>query len=116
MASVTFNGQTVTATTLSCANVKPVLTTALNWASWSATSCSADPVAAGTIMTFTFAPNGSTWSGAISAVVDNPSVGANTPFNYTYASGIWALAFTTVVALYLISLKVSLVLNFIRRS
>jgi hypothetical protein len=37
------------------------------------------------------------------------------PFDYQYAGGLWALAFTTTVGLYLISHSIGLVLGFIRR-
>ncbi|MFC0349376.1 hypothetical protein [Undibacterium danionis] len=37
------------------------------------------------------------------------------PFNYSYASGLWALAFGTVVGLYFVAHGIGLVLGFIRR-
>jgi hypothetical protein len=37
------------------------------------------------------------------------------PFDYQYAGGLWVLAFSTVVSLYLISHSIGLVLGFIRR-
>lgn len=40
---------------------------------------------------------------------------ATAPFDYGYASGIWALAFSTVVGLYFVSHGIGLVLGMIRR-
>ena len=40
---------------------------------------------------------------------------ATSSFDYGYASAVWALAFTTVVGLFLISHSIGLVLGFIRR-
>jgi hypothetical protein len=37
------------------------------------------------------------------------------PFDYAYASGLWALAFSTVVGLYFVSHGIGLVLGMIRR-
>jgi hypothetical protein len=37
------------------------------------------------------------------------------PFDYTYAGGLWALAFSTVVGLYFASHGIGLVLGMIRR-
>ncbi len=37
------------------------------------------------------------------------------PFDYAYAGGLWALAFSTVVGLYFVSHSIGLVLGFIRR-
>jgi hypothetical protein len=37
------------------------------------------------------------------------------PFDYSYASGVWGLAFTTVVALYVIARSAGLILEFIKR-
>lgn len=37
------------------------------------------------------------------------------PFDYGYASAVWALAFTTVVGLFLVSHSIGLLLGFIRR-
>lgn len=39
---------------------------------------------------------------------------APTPFDYVYASGLWSLAFTFVLGLYLISKKAGLILSLIR--
>lgn len=36
-------------------------------------------------------------------------------FDYSYASGVWSLAFTTVVAFYFVSHGISLILQMIRR-
>lgn len=38
----------------------------------------------------------------------------NVPFDYAYAAGIWSMAFTFVVALYLVSKSAGTILNAIR--
>lgn len=38
----------------------------------------------------------------------------NAPFDYAYAAGIWSMAFTFVVALYLVSKSAGTILNAIR--
>lgn len=120
MASVTFYGQTIATTDLTCTSVKPAVTSALNWQGWSATSCSTDPVAVNTIITFTYQVNGATWTNPITAVVDNPpSTTSQTctpePFDYAYAAQVWALAFSVTVGLYLIALKVGTILRVFKR-
>lgn len=40
---------------------------------------------------------------------------ATAPFDYAYASGVWALGFTTVVGLYLVSRSAGTILDFIKR-
>jgi hypothetical protein len=122
LASVTFYGQTITTTDLSCTSVKPAVTSALNWQGWTATSCSTDPVAVNTIITFTYQVNGATWTNPITAVVDNPPSTTTTsqtctpePFDYAYAAQVWALAFSVTVGLYLIALKVGTVLRVFKR-
>lgn len=37
------------------------------------------------------------------------------PFNYEYAGAVWSLAFTMVIALYLVSAKVGAILGLLRR-
>ena len=39
---------------------------------------------------------------------------ATAPFDYTYAAGLWSLAFTMVVGLFLVSRSAGTILNFIR--
>lgn len=45
-----------------------------------------------------------------------PSVAAAAPFDYVYASGLWAFAFSTVVLLFFVSNSIGHVLGFLRRS
>jgi hypothetical protein len=119
MATLTFQGVTVTVADFQCATVRPALTTAMNWQGWAATACSANPVIVGTNITFSNAA-GAPYTQAITAVsASSTSTGsttstANEPFDYQYASGIWALAFTSVLGLYLLALKVGTVLKLIR--
>jgi hypothetical protein len=118
MATVTYQNQVVTVADLSCATVRPALTTAMNWSGYTATSCSASPVVAGTSVTFTN-QYGSPYTQSITAVSGTSTTGttscpADAPFDYTYASGIWSLAFTSVLMFYFISLKVSIILSFLR--
>jgi hypothetical protein len=119
MSTVTFQGLTVNVTDFQCATVRPVLTTAMNWQGWTATACSANPVIVGTNITFSNAA-GAPYTQAITAVsTSSISTGsttstANEPFDYQYASGIWALGFTSVLGLYLLALKVGTVLKLIR--
>lgn len=121
MASITFYGQTATAQDLSCASVKPVATSILNWAGWTATGCSTDPVAVNTMINFVFlsAPN-ITWQSPVLAVVDNtisttPAGNAQVcipeAFDYSYAAQIWGSAFAVTVGLYLIAFKVGTILR-----
>ena len=61
--------------------------------------------------------SGSDYANAIAlakASVSSGSATSNTPFDYTYAAGIWSLAFTVVVGLYLVARSAGTVLNFIR--
>lgn len=117
MATVTFQGQVVTVADLSCATVRPALTTAMNWQGYTATSCSANPVAVGTGITFVnqygtpYTQNitAATFSGSTSTTCTS-----DTPFDYPYAVGMWSLAFCSVIGLYLISLKVSTVISLLR--
>lgn len=56
---------------------------------------------------------------AVQAYVIDPSQAANfeaatAPFDYTYAAGLWSVAFTMVVGLFLISRSAGTILNFIR--
>jgi len=44
-----------------------------------------------------------------------PDDQSQNPFDYTYAAGIWAVAFGMVVAFYFASHPIALILNFIRR-
>lgn len=125
MATVTYQNQVVTVADLSCNTVRPALTTAMNWTGYTATSCSATPVVAGTSVTFTN-QYGSPYTQSITAVTVGTTTGTgtgtttstctvdNTPFDYTYASGIWALAFTSVITLYVVSLHIGTVLKLIR--
>ena len=119
MATVTFQSQVVNVADLSCATVRPALTTAMNWSGYTATSCSASPVVAGTSVTFTN-QYGTLYSQPITAIsgastsTGSTSCPADAPFDYTYASGIWSLAFTSVLMFYFISLKVSIILSFLR--
>jgi hypothetical protein len=121
MATVTYQNQVVTVADLSCATVRPALTTAMNWSGYTATSCSATPVIAGTAVTFTN-QYGTPYTQSITAVsgaststgTGTTSCPVDTPFDYTYASGIWALAFTSVITLYVVSLHIGTVLNLIR--
>ena len=101
------------------------LTTAMNWSGYTATSCSATPVVSGTTVTFTN-QYGTPYTQSISAVSGGSTTGTGTgtttstctadttPFDYTYASGIWALAFTSVITLYVVSLHIGTVLKLIR--
>ncbi len=64
-------------------------------------------------------PAGET-SKVVQAYVIDPSQqnnfeAATAPFDYGYASAIWALAFSTVVGLYFVSHGIGLVLGMIRR-
>jgi hypothetical protein len=119
MSTLTFQGVTVTVADFQCATVRPALTTAMNWQGWTATSCSVTPVIVGTNITFTNAA-GAPYTQAITAVsagsTNTGSTGtpASEPFDYQYASGIWALGFTSVLGLYLLALKVGTVLKLIR--
>jgi hypothetical protein len=121
MSTVTFQSTTVTVADLQCATVLPALTSAMNWVGYTASSCSANPVAAGTSVTFTN-QYGTPYSQPITAVTSTSttpstpaaSCPADTPFDYAYASGIWALAFTSVITLYVVSLHIGAVLNLIR--
>jgi hypothetical protein len=119
MATLTFQGVTVTVADFQCATVRPALTTAMNWQGWTATACSANPVIVGTQITFTNTL-GVPYSQPITAfTTGSTSTGsttltANEPFDYQYASGIWALAFTSVLGLYLLALKIGIVLKLIR--
>lgn len=56
----------------------------------------------------------------VSAYLVNPSQGAAidaalAPFDYGYASAVWALAFSMVVGLYVVSHGIGTVLGFLRR-
>jgi hypothetical protein len=121
MSTVTFQSVTVTVADLQCATVLPALTSAMNWVGYTARSCSANPVGAGTQVTF-LNQYGTPYSQPITAVTSattTPSTPASacpvdTPFDYAYASGIWALAFTSVITLYVVSLHIGAVLNLIR--
>jgi hypothetical protein len=120
MSTVTFQGVTVTVINLQCSTVRPALTTAMNWQGWTASACSANPVIVGTNITFTNTA-GVPYTQAITAVDTGSSNGGgsttttvNEPFDYQYASGIWALGFTSVLGLYLLALKVGTVLKLIR--
>jgi hypothetical protein len=123
MATVTYQNQVVTVANLSCATVRPALTNAMNWSGYTAISCSADPVVVGTSVTFTN-QYGTPYTQSITAVTGSITTGTGTtsttctadttPFDYTYASGIWALAFTSVITLYVVSLQIGTVLNLIR--
>ena len=123
MATVTYQSVTTTVADLQCVTVLPALTSAMNWSGWAATSCSASPVQVGTSVTFTNA-GGTPYSQLITAVSSaSASTSASTaasacaaelPFDYAYASGIWGLAFTSVLILYVVSLHVGAILNLIR--
>jgi hypothetical protein len=101
------------------------------WGDYSPSGCSASPVSAGTVLTFSNT-TGQSFTGTVAAVVNNVTGSSVTcsqactitlvsavdqvPFDYAYAGAIWSMAFCFVLGLYLISKKAGLILDFIRRN
>ncbi len=132
MASVTIWDRTITTADLSCSAVGPAVLASFGWGGWSSSGCSASPVSAGTVLTFTNNTSGQSFNGTVASVVSNvtgSSVNCSqactitlvsavdqVPFDYAYAGAIWSMAFCFVLGLYLISKKAGLILDFIRRN
>jgi hypothetical protein len=116
MASVVVNARTHITTDLSCAALQAVFSDPA-YPGYTLTACSVSPLAQGVTLTFRnlYASPPYVYQ-TVTSVSSSGSSNTNTPeqFDYTYASAIWSLAFTTVVGLYLVSKNVGLILALIR--
>jgi len=81
---------------------------------FTAKSCSTDPVAAGTSLVMQ-ASGGSTFTLNVSAITaTSPVTSTSSTFDSSTASGVWGLAFTSVVGVYLLGIKVGALLRLMR--
>jgi hypothetical protein len=83
-------------------------------------ACSSDPVIVGSNLTWYSSAFGTTATWTVATITATPPASTPTgscvapPIDYAYAGQVWALAFSSVIFLWLFSTQIGVVLGFIR--
>jgi hypothetical protein len=116
MASLVLNGRTYVLGDLSCTSLKSAFSDPA-YPGYSAISCSADPIVNGSTITTRniYASPPYVYLAASNVSVSSSTGGTTTDtFDYAYASGVWSIAFTSVVGLYLVAKNAGVILALIK--
>lgn len=116
MASLVLNGRTYVLADLTCTSLKNAFSDPA-YSGYSAISCSSDPIVTGSTLTIRniYASPPYVYLTASSVSASSSPGGTSTDtFDYAYASGVWAIAFTSVVGLYLVAKNAGVILALIK--